>query len=182
MKGDTHTDRFGPTPEPDTRDEVLIVGIGNEFRGDDGLGPLVARELKKNPIPGATIVEASGDGADLIQLWTGFDRVVLVDAFSSGSAPGLLHTFDTSIVTLPAHFFRYSSHAFGVAEAIEVARRLHLLPRMMHVHGIEGKTFRLGARLSRPVRAKVDELMEGIVLRVQELRFERIDREFSMIP
>ena len=182
MKGATHTDRFIPTPEQDLKEEILIVGIGNELRGDDGLGLHVARELKKHPIQGTTIVETSGEGADLIQLWTGHDRVVLVDAFSSGSAPGLLHTFDTSIVTLPARLFRYSSHAFGVAEAIEVARRLNLLPSMMFVYGIEGRTFRLGAGLSRPVRARIDELMEGIMLKVQELRFERMDRELFMIP
>jgi len=182
MKESIDTHRFLPPSECSPKSDVLIIGIGNELRGDDGLGLHVARELRKHGMQGTTIIESSGEGADLIQSWTGHDRVMLIDAFSSGSAPGLLHMFDTSIVSLPAHFFRYSSHAFGVAEAIEVARRVQILPNRMHVCGIEGRTFRLGARLSRPVRAKIAELIDGIVLKVQDLRFEQMRQGFSMIP
>jgi hydrogenase maturation protease len=140
--------------------ELLLIGIGNEFRGDDGLGPLVAREVKRRSLPGVAVVEESGEGTSLMQAWEGSHRVIVVDAVSSGQIPGTLHQFDVATLPLPRRFFHSSSHTFGLAEAIELARELHTLPGSMLVYGIEGEVFEAGVGLSQRVVKSVPELLQ----------------------
>ena len=141
------------------RAHLLLIGVGNEFGGDDGLGPLVVREVKRRSLPGVDIVEESGEGTSLMQAWEGARQVIIVDAVSSGQIPGTLHRFDVATIPLPRKFFHSSSHAFGLAEAIELARQFHTLPEVMVVYGIEGEVFKAGVGLSERVVKSVPELL-----------------------
>jgi hydrogenase maturation protease len=153
--------------------KLLIIGIGNEMRRDDGLGRHVARMLAQRLLPGVAVLESGGEGASLIELWKGHDQVMLIDAFSSDSTPGLLHAIDASITRIPQQLFHASSHAFGIAEAIEVSRRLDTLPETLLIYGIEGENFGLGAGLSESVTEKITDLLEMVEDKMQELLHER---------
>jgi hydrogenase maturation protease len=59
-------------------------------------------------------------------------------------------------------FSRVSTHAFGVAEAIELARVLHQLPPVLVIYGVEGATFELGADLSEQVAAAVPQVVAQV--------------------
>ena len=141
---------------------TVLIGVGNEFRDDDAIGIFVVREIRRRN-PGLTNVrEASGEGSALMEAWSGADTVFIVDAVSSGKAPGAIHRLDASVREIPRGLFHYSSHAFGVAEAVEVARRLGSLPRHVILYGIEGKEFGTGVGLSDPVVRSVPELIAMI--------------------
>ncbi|HXX63553.1 MAG TPA: hydrogenase maturation protease, partial [Bacteroidota bacterium] len=60
----------------------LLIGIGNEFRTDDALGILVAREVRRRNPEGLTIKEQSGEGTALMEAWEGGEEVIVVDAIS----------------------------------------------------------------------------------------------------
>ena len=93
----------------------LIIGCGNPDRSDDGAGILVARRLRAL---GLNAVEHSGDGLALIELWHGFDDVVVVDAMVSGGKAGAVSTWDPVSQPLCSQMWRCSTHVFGPAEAI----------------------------------------------------------------
>ncbi len=143
-------------------DRLTIIGVGNEFRSDDALGLLVARELKRRHPDAVTILEADGEGASLMETWKGRDAVLIIDALSSGGPPGSVRRLDAASIPVPAGLFHYSSHAFGVAEAIEMARRLHQLPRIALLYGIEGASFEAGVGLSDPVVKSIPGLISTI--------------------
>lgn len=126
---------------------TLIIGVGNTSRGDDGAGIAVARELQKR-VPEVRTIEQSGEGASLMDSWKDAATVFLVDATQSGASPGTIHRFDVHAAPIPSHFFHYSTHAFSVAEAVELARVLNQLPPRLIVYGIEGKDFSAGVGLS----------------------------------
>lgn len=149
---------------------VLLVGVGNDHRGDDGAGLAVARLLKAKAVPGATIIEATGDGTALLEAWRGYDAVYLFDAVTSGAAPGSVHRLDVSERALPADVVATTSHAFGVAEAIELARSLGQTPRRLVVYGIEGKAFEVGEGLSAQVERAVRDVAEQVLLELSALR------------
>jgi len=137
---------------------TLVIGVGNEYRGDDGAGIAVAR-LLRNQLPSQVrILEQSGEGTSLLDSWRAAASVVLVDAVQSGAAPGTIHRFDASQAPVPAGLFPCSTHAFGVAEAIEMARALHELPSRMVVYGIEGADFADGNGLSPAVQRAVAQV------------------------
>jgi hydrogenase maturation protease len=135
---------------------VLLLGVGNAARGDDAVGLVVARRLQEDPsLDAVTIRSTTGEGTALLALWQDIDAVVLVDAMWTGARPGTLQRVEASTQPLPAIFSRVSTHAFGVAEAIELARALRQLPSVLVVYGVEGTTFEIGADLSTAVAAAV---------------------------
>ncbi len=149
---------------------IKIIGVGNEWRGDDGAGVAVARALRAQALPGVTVLEATGEGAALMAAWQDADVVILIDAVRSGAEPGKIHHFDALDEHLPTDFFHYSTHAFSVAEAVELARVLDQLPPRIIVYGIEGKTYEAGAGLSAEVEQGVEAVVERIGGEVARLR------------
>jgi hydrogenase maturation protease len=142
---------------------ILLIGIGNEYRGDDGAGLAAIRSLKAKGLPGTLFKECTGDGADLIETWRKAQIVLLIDAVSSGAPPGTLYRFDALTQPMLARYSFHSTHAFGVVEAIELARALHVLPPCLIVYAIEGKNFATGMGLSPEVEYAVREVVERVV-------------------
>jgi hydrogenase maturation protease len=132
--------------------QVLVIGIGNPDRGDDGAGPFVARLIADRPPPGVEAVRCSGDPADLLALWLEADKVVAVDACQSGTQPGTIQEFDACAAALPARLGAVSTHGFGLAAAVELARAMDCLPRSLTVIAIEAESFEPGAALSTAVK------------------------------
>jgi hydrogenase maturation protease len=153
-----------------SQSRALVIGVGNAERGDDAVGLIVARRVRAAAPSGVTVAEASGEGAALIETWKGAEAVILIDAVHSGSQPGTVHRLEAVAQPMPASFFHCSTHAFGVAEAIELARALGALPRSLVVYGIEGETFAAGAALSPAAEQAVRQVMERVL---EELRAGR---------
>jgi hydrogenase maturation protease len=142
---------------------LLIIGIGNEYRRDDGVGLVVARRIAQE-CPDIAVIEQSGEGAALMEAWQNEKEVFLIDAVSSGAAPGTIHRFNAHEQEIPARFFSYSTHAFSVAEAIELARVLNNLPSRLIVYGVEGQDFGSGLGLS----TTVEQAAHRVTVRILE--------------
>jgi hydrogenase maturation protease len=147
----------------------LVIGIGNPFRRDDGVGINIAERISGLQAAEVEVKIQSGEGAALMESWSGAENVLVVDAVRSNSTPGKIHQIDATRVRVPSEFFHYSSHAFGVAEAIEMARALDQLPKAITVVGIEGKDFSEGIGLSPEVEeaataatARICRILEGL--------------------
>ncbi|NTV47465.1 MAG: hydrogenase maturation protease, partial [Chlorobiales bacterium] len=84
--------------------------------------------------------------------------VVIVDAMKSKSPVGTVRRFEALREKLGTGMFHYSSHLFGLAEAVEMARVLGQLPKELIIYGIEGASFAFGAPLSPAVAAVLPEV------------------------
>jgi hydrogenase maturation protease len=133
------------------RENLLIVGVGNIYRCDDGIGISVLYRLREQLPNAIRTRELTGEGTALLEVWKEAKWVIVVDAVQSGAPPGTIHRLDAHAGKISKRLFPYSTHAFSVAEAIELARALNLLPRGLILYGIEGKTFAAGTGLSREV-------------------------------
>jgi hydrogenase maturation protease len=142
---------------------ILVIGIGNEYRSDDAAGLVVARRLRQLSLGNITVIEESGEGTDLMESWKGADTVIIVDAASSGAKPGTIHRIDARAQRIPTGLLRYSTHAFSVGEAVELARAMNRLPPRMVVYGIEGERFDEGTVLSRAVQGSVDTVVDLVL-------------------
>jgi hydrogenase maturation protease len=134
---------------------VILIGVGNGWRGDDGAGLAVARRVRELAPDGVEVREVEGDATALVEAWSGADHVVVVDAAQSGAAAGTVQRFDARAQPLPVRSLRSSTHAFGVADAVELSRALGRLPDRLDVYAIEGASFTAGASLSRAVERAV---------------------------
>lgn len=143
--------------------DILVIGVGNIFRGDDGVGPTVAARLRQLVPPGVTVLEQSGEGTSLMAAWENATYAIVVDAVQSGAEPGTIHRLDVSEKPIPANYgSHFSGHAFGVAGAVEMARLLDKLPQRLVVYGIEGLTFATGQGLSSGVNGVVETAVQQI--------------------
>lgn len=149
--------------EKQPKSQILVIGIGNMFRGDDAVGLILAERLKKQAPDHITIIEESGSGIDIMESWKNADTVILIDTVHSGTRPGTIYRFDASTTPLPSKFFCYSTHLLGIAETIELARALHQLPPHLIVYGIEGKCFNMGAGLSTEIEEATQKIMDNLL-------------------
>ncbi len=147
---------------------ALIIGVGNRDRGDDGVGPVMVDRLAAR---GIAAVEHSGDGAALLDVWEGRERVILMDAMRSGAQPGTIRQFDAGRKRLPKGAFGVSSHLLGLVDAVETARALGRLPSNLIVFGIEGESYGFGDPLSPPVAGAVPETVERVIAELTRSRW-----------
>jgi len=137
---------------------MLILCCGNPERGDDAAGILVAEGLKELSIDTQV---CTGEPATLLQQWDRAHDVLLIDAVVTGSPPGTIHVWNASETRLPPRPSQ-STHGFGVALAIELARKLGSLPERLRVCGIEARNFGLGVKPSPAVQRAANDLTNKI--------------------
>jgi hydrogenase maturation protease len=164
-----------PPGKPSTRydrrsRDVLVIGVGNDYRGDDAAGLEVVRAIQGVGEEHVTTIVAGGDGTALMDLWNNAQNVILVDAVCSGKPPGTTVRYDLRKEALPARFFRTSTHAFGIAEAVALARAFKSMPDRLILFGIEGREFRAGQELSRQVREAIPPVVDSILCEVRHIR------------
>lgn len=151
-----------------TPGEALVVGLGSPDRGDDAVGPAVARAVAARQLRGVFVVEQE-DPTALVELWSGRDLAIVVDAVCSGGTPGSLTVLETGCDGTPLSEStwrdtgRGGTHAFGLGAAVELARALRRLPPRVVVVGVEAAGFELGEPLSPPVEDAVGRAVDVVL-------------------
>ncbi|WP_168210328.1 hydrogenase maturation protease [Persicimonas caeni] len=145
---------------------TLVIGIGNRQRKDDAAGLAVVDQLRDEALDGVELVEHSGEAASLMDLWQGRE-VLVIDATSSGQPAGTIRRVDLLEEQLADEVLATcSSHAFGLAQAVELGRALGELPPRLVLYGIEGADFSHGEGLSGAVEEAVEEVVGEVASEV----------------
>jgi len=164
--------------------KILIAGVGNVLRGDDGFGVAVAQALAgRDSLPeGVTVFEAGIAGVPLVQeLMDGYDALILADAVERGGAPGTVYVIEpetTDPAALDAAAFHSSladAHYTEPSKVLTLARALEVLPPKVFLVGCQPAGYdELGAELSEAVRGavqvavrQIESLIEGLNLQEQ---------------
>jgi len=141
---------------------VLVAGVGNELRGDDGFGIEALHSLERDESHGADVryFESGIAGIGLVQqLMDGFDALIILDALDRGAAPGTVFVLEPEPAAL--------AEAAGAREPIDLhqadpegilhlAAALQVLPRRVWIVGCQAADCdELGTGLSDSVRHAV---------------------------
>ena len=147
----------------------IVLGIGNPDRGDDGAGPAVARQLWELSLQDVEVIEHGGEATALVAQMDGAASVFLIDACASGAPPGTIRRFDASAAPAPAEIaLGLSTHGFGPAAAVELARSLGQLPHRCIIYTIEGASFAPGAPLSPYVATGVAQVVVRVCAEIAD--------------
>lgn len=147
----------------------LVIGCGNLLRGDDAVGPVLVRRLLERGLPDGTEVADGGtSGMDVAFRMRGADRVVLIDASSTGGTPGTLYRLMGADVEELPDLSTLNLHSFRWDHALAFARWLLRddpdgYPDEVIVYLIEAAAFEFGAPLSEPVSAAMDRLVDRLL-------------------
>lgn len=148
---------------------IVVIGVGNRYRGDDGVGHRVIDRLSEDvaaaqaeaghpsrPPTGrlerTELHYADGEPTRLLEQWDGADLAIVVDAVLTGAEPGRVVVLEGGVDDLPARAAT-SSHASGVGEAWALGQALDSLPGRLLVVGIEAGSTHDGEGLTEPVYA-----------------------------
>lgn len=144
---------------------LRIIGCGNVDRGDDAAGVLVVRRLRALDVEPFDVetFEQSGESFSLMDSWIGYEHVILVDAIAPNGTPGVVQVWNAHTAELREDVFPCSTHAFGLREAVELARTLNRLPPRLQIYGIEGKQFSFHAPLSPEVEHAVESVAQQLL-------------------
>ena len=143
-------------------DRAVVIGIGNTFRRDDGIGPAVAADIAGRELPGIRVLSCPAEPTAILDAWQGATRAVLIDA-AVGDRPGRVRR---SGVDELAESRPVSSHDLDLRQTFELGRALGRVPSSITVvsvdvadtgHG-EGLTPAVAAALPEAVRAVLDVL------------------------
>ncbi|MBN1179661.1 MAG: hydrogenase maturation protease [Anaerolineae bacterium] len=146
---------------------ILILGLGNPLRGDDGVGPQIVDLLNRQALPpGVTALDGGAGGIGLLHTLEGWERVVVVDAADVGRAPGEVVRFTPERVRLAEQAEGVSIHAAGLADALAMARALDRPLPPMVIFGVQPERIGWGEGLSPAVAAALPDLIQAILREV----------------
>ncbi|HMK39065.1 MAG TPA: hydrogenase maturation protease [Bacteroidota bacterium] len=121
---------------PERQTQALLLALGNPLLGDDGVAPLAARALGRRYRDDVDINESPVAGFALLDLLSGYDRALIIDASATGGAPpGTVREFTQEEFTADAST---SPHYAGLPDVLALARRLGIpLPAEIRILGME---------------------------------------------
>jgi hydrogenase maturation protease len=139
---------------------ILVLALGNDLLGDDGVGWEAARQLATQVDSAVEVVETGEVGLALLELMEGYNCALLIDSMVTGRYPP-----GTVIEFSPEDFRKVvapSPHYAGLPEVIEMARRLQIpFPQHVRILAIEVQNpyeFHIG--FSEPVRDALPQLVQ----------------------
>jgi len=168
--------------------DLLIVGIGNVFLGDDGFGVEVVRRLASQPLPGGVRVADFGTRG-LHLAFELLDRpeatTILVDATQRGGDPGTVYLIEPDLGQLadlaaPGAGGMADAHAMTPEAVFSLLRSLGGTPGRVLIVGCEPLRCEEEMGLSPPVELAVGEatkLILEVVAREQGKRRQLEERE-----
>jgi hydrogenase maturation protease len=141
----------------------VVIGVGNEFRRDDGLGPAVLARLREEALPAdVTLAASDGEPTRMLDLWTGADLAVVVDAVRTGGDHGG-HIYELRVEDLHGRSAEAAgSHRIGLGSTVELGRVLRRMPRRLVVYAVDGCDFGFGTGLTPEVAAAVAPVAERV--------------------
>ncbi len=148
---------------------TLIIGIGNDLRGDDSVGLEIARRLLATRPADWDVCEVSDDALALMDAWQGREAVIIVDATQAEDTPGKIMRLDPTDGPLSDIMNDVSSHGLGLGHSLELARSLARLPRHCVVFVVEGINFAMGTGLSPEVEQSMPQVLERVRLEAEKL-------------
>lgn len=137
--------------------KVLIVGVGNELLGDEGLGVHVARLLRsgKARLPRSVdVLEAGTALFDLADEMGRHDHVILIDAIRAGGRPGTIYRLELDEIPMEACRAKppLSLHDEGLFDVLARIRLVGLLPPRLTLMGAEPERLAPSVDLSPPLK------------------------------
>lgn len=139
----------------------MVIGVGNSFRRDDGVGPAVAEEIAKRALPGVRVLLATGEPGALLDAWNDAGLAIVIDAaMCEGASPGRIRRWTPDENGVPR---AVSSHAIGLPEAFALGEALGQLPDRLVGFSVDIVDAGHGVGMTADVAAAVPDVVDAVL-------------------
>jgi len=151
--------------------KILIAGVGDLLRRDDGFGPNVVKRLKSEASPDNIVIEDYGTSSyDLIFDLEDFDEIIFVDAMNHDGEVGEVRLIEPKARKMGEeeviNSISMSLHETELQLVIDLAYSLNILPKKVSIIGCKPKDLGLGLGLSEEVETAVEDAVRIIIKKV----------------
>jgi len=144
---------------PESRESIVIMGMGNILLKDEGVGVHIIRELETCELPNnVRLLDAGTAALDVLQMIGSVEKLIVIDAVKGGGKPGTIYKFKSSDITSSKRAVS-SLHQLGFMEALSISERLGNSPKNVIIIGIEPKDITIGLELSPEISQKIPEVI-----------------------
>ena len=136
-----------------------VIGVGNPFKGDDGIGVKLIEETRESfASEGVQIFEVGSDTFEILHILKDLEAAIIVDAVRFGGEPGDYRFFTSDDVeSLKGS---ETAHATNIIEVLNLSDKLDESPERVLIMGVQPKDTNLGEEFSPPVKKRIPELVE----------------------
>lgn len=145
---------------------AVVIGVGNTYRRDDGVGPAVAAAVEALRLPGVRVVHCAAETTAILDAWDGTGLAIVVDAAAGGTPGRVRHCGIGDFVDRPP----VSSHELGLKQAHELAVVLGRAPDSIVVVTVDVSDTGHGVGLSPPVAAALPEAVRVVAEQTDKAR------------
>jgi len=145
----------------DLNPKTLVIGVGNPFRHDDGIGPAIIKILQIEDNQAFILVDGGTDGLALLDQLTGYKKAIIVDAVQMMAKPGTVKLFTPAEAKINIKSDVLSTHGFGLAEMLKLADELGIKTEIKII-GIQPKDISFGEGLSDEIKEQIPEILKLI--------------------
>ena len=150
--------------------KTLVLGIGNDILGDDGVGIHIVREAAKHISSGDVIVEETGAaGLSLLERIKGYERLIIADAIlTDNTEVGKIHRL--TLKDLAKTNDSITPHEAALRTTLEIGNSLFPgeMPRDVVVFAVQTHDVdHVTGKMSRPVKAEVPEVVRMILAEIK---------------
>jgi hydrogenase maturation protease len=150
--------------------KTLVLGIGNDILGDDGVGIHIVREAAKHISSGDVIVEETGAaGLSLLERIKGYERLIIADAIlTDNTEVGKIHRL--TLKDLAKTNDSITPHEAALRTTLEIGNSLFPgeMPRDVVVFAVQTHDVdHVTGKMSRPVKAAVPEVVRMILAEIK---------------
>jgi hydrogenase maturation protease len=138
---------------------TLILGVGNRYRSDDGIGFFMIAYLKSQGFNQADLLDGGTDGLALLDIIQKYSKVIIIDAIDANQPPGTVTVFSPHDAKIKFQGDALSTHGFGLAEMLALADVLSIKTEIIII-GIQPASLEFREGLSPIVATQVQKIYD----------------------
>ncbi|MBU4482642.1 MAG: hydrogenase maturation protease, partial [Actinobacteria bacterium] len=152
----THTNKNDSSSSGYAKTDVKIIGFGNKYRSDDGIGIRIIEELEKlDSFKDIEIIDGGTSGSDLIFLIKGCSKIIIIDAIDAGQNVGDVVNVKVDDIEefIRRDYKSLSLHDLNLADILKLIKALKI-DADISIIGVKPKKMDFGDRLSPEIEKK----------------------------
>jgi hydrogenase maturation protease len=151
--------------------KTLVLGIGNDILGDDAVGIHIAREVARQIGPEqADVRETGATGLNLIEIISGYDRLIVADAILTNKKTGAGKIHRLELKDLQEIDGSITPHEAGLRNTIELGKQLFpgQMPQKVVIYGVQIQDVaEISINMSPKVKAAMPKVVKMILAELE---------------
>ncbi len=148
--------------------KVLVLGIGNPLRSDDGVGIHVIEALKDENLGKSVDIKEGLSGLDMLNAIIGYERIIMIDAIKTGGEPGTIYKLSVEDLHAQQTLHAFSTHDVDIPTMLKLGRDLYpgKIPEDIVIIAVEAEDIETFSETCTP---KVEKAIHDVVQLIKEL-------------